>query len=172
MKKFNLNSMSKVLVFIIGLLIAGIALMNLAGCTNPRKTVEKDSIVVEKPTMSISHFGMNLRTIEKDVYYVDSVLRAMDDETYKCIIVHLNDTFDDVYYEDDLYNPKMQNIFKQMVVENYINDRKYYDDIVNIIKESKKLGKTEKKPDTIPNKSKPDTLLSKQFNNVQSTPRK
>lgn len=157
--------MSKVLVFIIGLLIVGIALMNLAGCTNPRKTtVEKDSIVIEEPTMSISHFGMNLRTIEQDEHYIDSVIQTMDDETYKCIVIHLNDTFNDIYYEKDLYNPKIRNIFKQMVVESYINNRKYYDDIVKIIKESKKLEKIERKPDTIPNKSKPDTLLSKLSN--------
>lgn len=173
MKKFSLNSMSKVLVFIIGLLIAGIALMSLAGCTNPKKTiVEKDSIVIEEPTMSISHFGMTLQAIEQDAQYNDSVIQAMDEETYKCVVVHLNDTFDDIYYEKDLYNPKMKNIFKQMIVENYINNRKYYDDIVKIIKESRKLGKIERKPDTIPNKSKPDTLLSKQSDNIQSTSKK
>lgn len=165
--------MSKVLVFIIGLLIAGIALMSLAGCTNPRKTtVEKDSIVVEEPTMTISHFGMTLRAIELDAQYNDSVIQTMDEETYKCVVVHLNDTFDDIYYEKDLYNPKMRNIFKQMIVESYINNRKYYDDIVKIIKESRKLGKIEREPDTIPSKSKPDTLLSKQSDNIQSTSRK
>ena len=165
--------MSKVLVFIIGLLIVGIALMNLAGCTNPRKTtVEKDSIVTEEPTMTISHFGITLRAIELDAQYNDSVIQAMDEETYKCVVIHLNETFDDVYYEKDLYNPKMRNIFKQMIVESYINNRKYYDDIVKIIKESKKLGKIEREPDTIPSKSKPDILLSKQSNNIQSTSRK
>ena len=44
--------------------------------------------------------------------------------------------------------------------------------ILKIIKESRKLGKIEREPDTIPSKSKPDTLLSKQSNNIQSTSRK